>query len=139
MYFCLILYHYTINKDYTWYYICCAWFLDIIISTCYKCDCKNYKRFCFCKENAISYSECYCFLNQARAGFGRRAPGFLKLFLCGRLYVCVFVCPPPRLLITSGVIWTPYDWLNKFYSCYMATVVVIINGRGLGIDTRRRC
>ena len=29
-----------------------------------------------------------------------------------RLYVSV--CPPPRLLITSGVIWTPYDWLNKF-------------------------
>ena len=29
------------------------------------------------------------FLNQARA---ERAPGFLKLFLCGRLYVCVCVC-----------------------------------------------
>ena len=24
--------------------------------------------------------------------FGQRAPGFLKLILCGRLYVCVFVC-----------------------------------------------
>ena len=30
------------------------------------------------------------------------------------------------------------NWLNKFYSCYMATVVVIVNGRGLGIGTRRR-
>ena len=50
--------------------------------------------------------------------------------------VCVCVCPPPRLLITSGMIWTPYDWLNKFYSCYMAIVVVIVNRRGLGIDTR---
>ena len=30
-----VLYHYTINKDYTWYYICSAWFLDIIISTCF--------------------------------------------------------------------------------------------------------
>ena len=51
------------------------------------------------------------------------------------------VCPPLRLLITNGMIcmiWIPYDWLNKFYSCYMAIVVVIINGRGLGIDTRRR-
>ena len=28
----------------------------------------------------------------------------------------------------------PYDWLNKFYSCYMATVVGIVNGCGLGID-----
>ena len=42
--------------------------------------------------------------------------------------VCLFVCSPPRLLITSGTIWTPYDWLNKFYSCYIATVVVIVNG-----------
>ena len=52
--------------------------------------------------------------------------------------VCVFVCPPPRLLITSSVIWTPYEWLKKFYSCYMATVVIIINGRGLGIGTHGR-
>ena len=44
------------------------------------------------------------FLNQERAG--RHAPGFLKLILC-RLLVCVFVCvcPRPRLLITSGVMW----------------------------------
>ena len=33
--FCLILYHYTIINDYTRYYICSAWFLVIIISTCY--------------------------------------------------------------------------------------------------------
>ena len=41
-------------------------------------------------------------------------PGFLKLFLYGRLYVrvfvcvCVCVCPRPMstcLLITSGVMW----------------------------------
>ena len=45
------------------------------------------------------------------------------------------------LLMTSGVMWhdmDSYDWLNKFYSCYMATEVVIVNGRGLGIGTRRR-
>ena len=48
----------------------------------------------------------------------------------------VCVCLPLRLLRTSGVIWTPYDWLSKFYSCYMATVAIFINGRGLGIDTR---
>ena len=24
------------------------------------------------------------------------------------------MCPSPRLLVTRGVIWTPYNWLNKF-------------------------
>ena len=70
----------------------------------------------------------------------RHVPGFLELFLCVCLCVCVCVyvrvCPPPRLLLTSGMIWTPYDWLNKLYSCYMATVVCIVNGRGFGIDMR---
>ena len=27
----------------------------------------------------------------------------------------------------------PCDWLNKFNSCYMPTVVGIVNERGLGI------
>ena len=52
----------------------------------------------------------------------------------------MFVCgPTPRLLIISGVMLTPYDWLNKLYSCYMAIVIVvsIINGHGLGIDIHR--
>ena len=57
--------------------------------------------------------------------------------------MCVFVCvsPPSRLLITSGVMWhdmDPCEWLNKFYSCYMANVVIIVNGPGLGIGTHRR-
>ena len=70
---------------------------------------------------------------------GRHAPGFLELFLnvSVRTSVCicvwVFVCPPLGLLITCGMKWTPYDWLNKFYSCYMATVLVIINGHGIRI------
>ena len=34
------------------------------------------------------------------------------------------------------MIWTSYDWLN-FYICYMATLAVIINGHGLGIDAHR--
>ena len=63
---------------------------------------------------------------------GRRAPGFLKLILCGSsvcvytcvcvcvcvcVYVCVYVCAcvcvclclPPRLLITSGMMWRDMD------------------------------
>ena len=73
-------------------------------------------------------------------------PCFLKLILCGlsvcvcvRVCVCVCVCvSAPRLLINSGVMrhnMDPYDWLNKFYSCYTATVTIIINGHALGIDT----
>ena len=60
--------------------------------------------------------------------------------ICVCVFVCVCVCPPPKLVITSGVMWCdmdPCDWLNKFYSCNMATVVVIITGRGLGIGMCR--
>ena len=47
-------------------------------------------------------------------------PGFLKIFVCGCLYVCIFVCVCQRLrlLVTYDVIWIPYDWLNKFESLY---------------------
>ena len=58
------------------------------------------------------------------------------MFVC--VYVCVCVCPP-RVLITSGVMWhdmNPYDWLNKLYSCYMATAVIIVNRHSLDIDMR---
>ena len=48
--------------------------------------------------------------------------------------MCMCVCPPLRLLITSGVIWTPCDWLNKLYSFYMAAVVIIVDGCGLTVE-----
>ena len=35
----------------------------------------------------------------------------------GMLYVSA--CPPPRLLITSGKIWTLYDWL-RFSAIYFS-------------------
>ena len=46
----------------------------------------------------------YCFKPDVRR-WQVRAPGFYVL--CRHLYVCVFACvsPPPRLLITSGVMW----------------------------------
>ena len=34
------------------------------------------------------------------------------------------------------MIWNPYDWLNKFYSLYMAAFVNIISRHGLTIVTR---
>ena len=76
----------------------------------------------------------------------QRAPGFLELLLSENacMHVCVCVCvsacvcvsPPPRLLITSGMMWCdidPYDWLNKFYGFYMAAVVGIVSGRDVSI------
>ena len=48
--------------------------------------------------------------------------------------VCVSVFPPPKKLITSGMIWIRYGWLNKCYSFYMATVVNIISRCNLRID-----
>ena len=41
--------------------------------------------------------------------------------------MCACVCPPLRLLITSGMMWRDID--------SMATVVGIIDGHGLGINT----
>ena len=51
--------------------------------------------------------------------------------------MCLYMSAP-EAINNSGVIWTSYDLLNKLYSCYMATVVVIVNGRGLGISAGHR-
>ena len=122
----------------------CRWKLKV------KCDYFNLFFYLF----SLFFSDCYhivwwrnqlsmatqgkmWLLNQARAWFLKIDPVRLvgmRVCVC----VCVFVCPRPRLLITSGVIWTSYDWLNKLDSCYMATVVVIVNGCDLGIGTRPR-
>ena len=71
---------------------------------------------------------------------GARRPGagrawFLKMILCGS---SVCVCPPPRLLITSGVMWGDMDSIRLVKQVLQLVVVVIVNGRGLGVDTRRR-
>ena len=51
------------------------------------------------------------------------------------MFVCVCVCLLLRLSITSGMMWYDMGPIHKFYSCYMATVVAINNGRNLGIGT----
>ena len=62
-------------------------------------------------------------------------PGFQKLILSA---MCVSVCPPPRLIITSGMIWAPCDWLNKFCSLCMAAIVGIVSRRGFRNEVRHR-
>ena len=38
----------------------------------------------------------------------------------------------------NDVIWTPYGWLNKFCSFYMAAIVGIVSRYGLAIEVRHR-
>ena len=40
--------------------------------------------------------------------------------------------------MTSGVMWTSYDWFNKLYSFYIAVVVNTVNRHGLSIDSHWR-
>ena len=52
--------------------------------------------------------------------------------------MCMFMCvSAPKVLISSGVTWLNIDfiWLTKFYSCHVATVVSIVDGRDLAIHT----
>ena len=57
--------------------------------------------------------------------------------MCG--FVCMYVCVfTPEALITSGVVCTLYYWLNKFYSFYMAAVVVISSRHSLSIEVYHR-
>ena len=50
------------------------------------------------------------FLNQALAGHRPVRTWFLRIApVLECRYACVCVCPPPRLLITSGVMWCDID------------------------------
>ena len=55
------------------------------------------------------------------------------------MHVCLCVCSPRRLLITSGMMWCDIDpiwyFLNKFYGYYIAAVVGIVSGHGLSTMT----
>ena len=52
--------------------------------------------------------------------------------------VCACACASVPLVATDGVIWAPYDWLNKLYKSYVASVVSIVNGYGLLIKVHCR-
>ena len=69
-------------------------------------------------------------------------PGFLELLCPGMsVYVYVFVCLPPRLLITSGVMWHDMDSIIMIgqissMAFIMAVVVDIDSGHGVSFYTR---
>ena len=85
-------------------------------------------------------------LNQACAGLWPALAWFLKIVsermsVCVFVCVCLCVCPPLRLLITSsGVMWhdmDPIQLVKQVLQLYMATVIIIINERGLEIGNCR--
>ena len=45
------------------------------------------------------------FLTRHAMACGWRVPGFLLLLLSANVCMLACVCPPPRLLITGGMIW----------------------------------
>ena len=49
---------------------------------------------------------------------------FKNAFVLESHYACV--CPPLRLLITSGIIQAPYDWLNKFWRVSLVGVALAL-------------
>ena len=71
--------------------------------------------------NTLQYSLLQCNVVKlwCMLACGWHAPGFLKLFVCRRLYVCVCfcmcLCSPLWLLKTSGMMWHDMDtiWLVK--------------------------
>ena len=74
------------------------------------------------------------FLYQALAGLWPAHLVSIDFVHGVRVCVCVSVCSLLGLLITSGMICSPYDWLKNFYSFYMAASVIISSGRGLRIE-----
>ena len=71
---------------------------------------------------------------------------FLKVDFVHKVCVCMCVCVCVHhqgfIVIISDTIWhdmKPYDWLNKFYSLWMAAVVCIVNRRCLTIEARCTC
>ena len=81
---------------------------------------------------------CRVFKPGTRGPQAWRAPGFLKLF-CPRMLVYVYVCPPPRPLITSHVKGMRNNQIRQFYgpSIFCTTFAVDkLNGRFLSNITR---
>ena len=69
-------------------------------------------------------------LNQIHVSFGWHV-SFIEFDFVYDM--CIYLCLPPRLLIISGMIWTPHDWLNKFYNFYMAAVVSSLVGMAFAL------
>ena len=58
--------------------------------------------------------------------------------VCVGVCVCACICVPTGVLMTGGVIWTLYDWLNNLYNFCIAAVVSIVSRCGFSIDAHSR-
>ena len=60
------------------------------------------------------------------------------LCVCACVRACMHACvcaPNLKAINNQWYLWTPYDWLNKFYSFYIAAVAGDISRCSLSIDT----
>ena len=72
--------------------------------------------------------DCLFSLNQTSAGRLAVYGHFLNIAFVQEVGMHAYMCLPPRLLITSSVIWCnicmdPYDWFKRVLQCYVAAVV----------------
>ena len=128
---CIILHYYTCciratvhSITYFYFEKTGCFFVRLVSNICYMLMTINYQRTRFLVKPGgtclVSYN---CFFS-------------VNVYMC--MHVCMCVCPPPRLLITSGTICISYDWVNKFYSFYIAVVISIISGRVVSINAHHR-
>ena len=60
----------------------------------------------------------------------------MHVYVCARTHAhmhCEWLPPSPLLTNYSGIILTPNDWLNNFYSCYTAAIVSLLIGVALAL------
>ena len=94
--------------------------LQIVTAACYSIDTDYFKcKCCMSVQTIVKPSA-----NRLHAPFFQKCSCPLSVCMC--------------VVIISGVIWTPYDWLNKFYSFCMAAIVSIISRHALAIEGRHR-
>ena len=102
----------------------CAWFLKIVFVQTYVCVVRMHVCVCMCVFVCVHV--CMC---------GMHVCVCVCVHVC--LSACLSVClSVPRLLVTSGMIWMPYDWFKKSYSFYKAAIVGIVSRCGLSMDAR---
>ena len=96
------------------------------------CVCSAWYLWMYCHKNLFKPSEYWL---QAGTPWFLCVCVYMHVRAHASIRLSMHPCLCPRLLISSTMIWTSYDWLNKCYSWCMGIVGIIDNGHGLGVDT----